>query len=164
MHSKAVDYQKHGEMLDVELFSKIKDENQFFVDFMSQDMKLVKKNKIVESKGVLGQMYRSLKENIDHKDFLLVEYKYKIERDYDMPKDCMDDPKICPHLVFLYKNVVLPYSYEIHKIMEEKSLFTESDIFNINCAFSNIINARDEKHGHEDDIEIILQGLNEQLR
>ena len=68
------------------------------------------------------------------------------------------------HLDFIYKNVVKPYSKEIHKIMEEKNLSTESDIFNVNCAFTNLINARDEKYGHEADIEIILLGLKEQLR
>jgi hypothetical protein len=60
--------------------------------------------------------------------------------------------------------VVYPYNLEIHKIMVEKNLFTESDIFNINTAFSNIVNKTDEKYGHEADIESILFNLKEQLR
>jgi len=67
------------------------------------------------------------------------------------------------HLCRIYKEVILPYNQEIYKIMIEKNLFTESDIFNINCAFTNIINSTDEKYGHEADIENILSGLREQL-
>jgi len=42
MHSKAVDFQKHGELLDVDEFERIKSQYKFYADFMSQDMKLVK--------------------------------------------------------------------------------------------------------------------------
>lgn len=164
MHSKAVDYQKHGEMLDVDRFNELQRENNFKVDFMSQETKLIKKNQIKESPGVLGQMFRALKGNIDQKDFLKIEYDLKIMRDYKLSPDVLQDKRICEHLCFIYKNVVVPYCQEIRKIMEEKNLFTESDIFNVNCAFSNIINSRDEKYGHEADIELIIQGLQDQLR
>ena len=93
-----------------------------------------------------------------------LEYDNKILRKYKLPGDVLKDLTIFEHLEFLHQKVVKPYEQEIHKIMEEKSLFTESDIFNINCAFSNLVNARDEKYGHEDDIEIIIQGIKEKYR
>lgn len=173
MHSKAVDYQKHGEPFDVEKFNQIQKDHPGHVDFMVQNTKSLGRKKIRESPGILGEMFRALKGDIDQKDFLELEYKLKIQRDYDLPEEFLKPEKfaklnkahnILQHLPYVYKNIVKPYNQEIHKIMEEKSLFTESDIFNVNCAFSNIVNKTDEKFGHEADIEIILKGIEEVFR
>ena len=48
--------------------------------------------------------------------------------------------------------------------MYEKGLLTESDLFNTNCAFTNMINTRDEIYGHQDDIEIIILELQEKFK
>jgi hypothetical protein len=164
MHSKAVDFQKHGEMLNVDRFNEIQRENNINVDFMVQEQKTIKKSKVKKSPGVLGQMHRALKDSIDLSDFLNLEYKYKFKRNYPLPVDVLGYPKIWEHFWYIYEHVVYPYNLEIHKIMVEKNLFTESDIFNINTAFSNIVNKTDEKYGHEADIESILFNLKEQLR
>ena len=87
MHSKAVDFQKHGEMLDVEKFNEIQRAHQGErVDFMCHNNKNVKKSAVKKSPGVLGQMYRALKDNIDITDFLQVEYNYKIDWNYKLTK------------------------------------------------------------------------------
>ena len=161
MHSKAVDFQKHGELLDIDRFNEIQEKCNTHVDFMSADKKLVRKGQIVESPGVLGKMFRALKENIDINDFLKVEYKYKIQNDYKLWSKLTSNKAICKYLPFAYRDIVKPYNEQIHKIMEEKNLFTEWDIFNVNWAFSNLVNSRDEASNHSSDIDLILGGLYE---
>ena len=63
MHSKAVDYQKHGELLNVDRFDEIKRANSYNVDFMSNGRKNLRKNTIKESPGILGKMFRDLPKN-----------------------------------------------------------------------------------------------------
>ena len=164
MHSKAVDFQKHGELLDIDRFNEIQEQFNSHVDFMSADKKLIRKGQIIESPGVLGQMFRALKENIDINDFLVIEYKYKIKREYKLEKSLTKNKSIWDFLPIVYTNIVKPYNEQIRKIMSEKSLFTECDIFNVNWAFTNLVNSRDEASNHSSDIELILNGLYEHFK
>jgi hypothetical protein len=161
MHSKAVDYQKHGELLNVYKFEKIKNKNFYFVDFMSYNKKNIRKDKIRESPGVLGQMFRDLQMKLNQEELIELEYKLKIQRDYCLPDYLFEDTEFLMHLEFVYANIVKPYNEEIQNLMYEKSLWTESDIFNTNCAFSNIVSARDEVYSHRHEIEMILTNIEE---
>ena len=164
MHSKAVDFQKHGEMLDIEEFESLKRENNYNVDFMSHGKKNIKKNQIVESTGILGKMYRQLKDDMDQDELLKLEYEYKIQRNYSAALYANGNLEICEHLLWLYKTVVKPYNDEIRQIMIEKGLSTESDIFNSNCAFTNMVNSRDEMYGHQDDIEMLMNEFEDRFK
>ena len=164
MHSKAVDFQKHGEMLNIEDFETIKRENNYNVDFMSHGKKNIKKNQIKESSGILGQMFRQLKDDMDQDELLKLEYDYKIKWNYSAKLYVTQSLEICKHLLSLYEQVVKPYNDEIKQIMFEKGLSTESDIFNSNCAFTNMVNSRDEMYGHQDDIEMLMNEFEDRFK
>ena len=164
MHCKAVDFQKHGELLDVDSYQNIKSRNSGYVDFMSYNKKNIRKDKIRESEGILGQMFRDLQSELNHEELLRQEYEFKILRKYPLPEHLFEDADFCQHLPFLHSEVIIPYNKVIKKLMVEKNLMTESDIFNANCAFTNIVSARDEVYTHQDEIEIILSIAEERFK
>ena len=164
MHSLAVDFQKHGELLDIDQFSILKVRYSFMVDFMCFDRKHFKRKTVIESPGVLGQMHRDLKKEIKQEELLKVEFNWKILRNYSFLETFTAGPEICWHFEFLYLNIVRPYNKDIKTLMIEKNLWTESDIFNKNWTFSNMVSQRDEMYGHQADIEMIMMNIEDKYR
>ena len=127
MHSLAVDFQKHGVLLDIDQFDLLKIKYKSMVDFMWYGRKHFKRKQVIESPGVLGQMHRDLKKEIKQEELLRYEYDWKVLRNYQMPTFNEFGIKIWKHFVYLYENIVKPYNNDIKTLMIEKNLCTESD-------------------------------------
>jgi RNA-dependent RNA polymerase len=89
MHSKAVNYTKHGELLDVDALLVLKSKYKYHVDYMSISGK--NRKNTIESPGVLGEMYRHLNTTLNRENLLELEYKFHILRNYDLPKYFFED-------------------------------------------------------------------------
>ncbi|CAI2367533.1 unnamed protein product [Moneuplotes crassus] len=163
MHSKAVDYQKHGEMFDIVHFGEILGNNRYNVDFMSYKRSLLKST-VIESPGVLGQLFRDFALTLDHNSQIALEYKYRIQCDYPFPSDLLSDPQIFPHLAPLYTLIIKPFTSDLKKIMLSKRLLSESCLYDPNYSFSSITNTRDEMYSHQSELESLLLSLEDRYR
>ena len=118
------------------------------VDFLSQHSS--DKKGIYPSPGVLGQLYREFKKNIDHEKLIEEEYEYKILRKYRMMDVTKWDPDFGEHLAWAYNYIVLPLNESIRMLMRENKLTSEHELYS-NCAnFSKLFLFSSEgDHGTE---------------
>ena len=109
MHCQAVDGQKHDTEIDVNKFYKIRSKFKDIPDFMAEDKPLRNNQRIYKSPGVLGQMYRNLRFQIDIEEIVEFEYALRIRREYKLERSLfVNFNKISIHLAPVYENIVRP--------------------------------------------------------
>ena len=148
-------------MIDIGYFQTIKKRCGFEADFMFVDRDPPKNKVIVQSPGVLGNLFRDIKDNIDKEDLLKIEYELKINKWYPLDNKFYKHKEICPHLPFIYSKVVKPYNEEIRWLMRDRNMASEGDIFNSTCEFLNSASTRDESYQFHQDLRLIINSIKE---
>lgn len=159
MHTQAVDAQKHNSSVNVELFYSIKRRYNNIPDFMSEGKPLHKNQKVYESPGILGQLYRALNEDINVEELIDVEYNYKILRKYEMDENLLGNFNIRKFLAQIYETIVRPMANEIRHIMIDKNLTSETDLYNTSSEFSKLVSSNDEAVNVKQDIRGIIEDV-----
>lgn len=81
-------------IVDIEVFQRIKNHYNFLVDFMYFGDSPPRNKSIRESPGVLGELFRDIKEGIDKEDLYKLEYEVKIKKKYSLEQNLYQNPKI----------------------------------------------------------------------
>ena len=131
---------------------------------MAEGKPMRKKNHFYKSPGVLGKMYRALKQEINIDEIIKIEYDLKIIKKYKLGKDMLNDFKIFKHLAAIYVKVVKPLTDEIKNLMIEKKIISESDLYTSGCELSKLASTRDEEFSIRTDIRMIIKQLKEKYQ
>jgi hypothetical protein len=91
------------------------------------------KREIVESKSVLGKLYRAVDCKVFWKRCLEWDHKQSVELDYKLNEFIIGDTKKIPewheHLRFAFEDIVVPLGHEIKRLMITYKILNESELF-----------------------------------
>ena len=161
MHGLAVDNLKSDKQVNFQTFMKLKKKYDFLADFMHADRDLPRHKSVMLSPGILGELFRDIKDSINIEELYELEYRIKIAQEYDLDPSLYETPEIFNHLEFMYWEVVLPFCYEIRALMIENSLVSEGDLFNSTCEFSSLVWRRDDAYQLHRDISRVFEEIKE---
>ena len=161
MHGLAVDNLKSDKQVNFQTFMKLKKQYDILVDFMYFEKDPPQHKYVVQSPGILGTLFRDIKNGIDREELYEIEYVIKIAKEYDLDPLLYEIPEIFSHLEFMYSEIVLPFSQEIRALMVENNLVSEGDLFNSTCEFSSLWWRRDDAFELQKEISIIFEEMKE---
>ena len=140
---------------------KLKRKYDFLVDFMYVDRNPPRYRKVIKSPGILGTLFRDIKDDIDIEDLYELEYEIKIAKEYDLDPFLYEIPEIFTHLEFIYSEVVIPLSEEIRLLLIDNNLVSEGDIFNSTCEFSSLVWRGDDAFQLHKDLSLLFEEIKE---
>jgi RNA-dependent RNA polymerase len=156
LHQKAVDFAKNGQLLNFYELLEIKNSNRDRVDFLSKNKKNTNGEKVTKSPGILGQLFRNLNNQLNKIDLIETNYWLKIRRKYSLPSYLFENTDFLVYLKDAYLEIVRPYNAEIRKLMSNKGLFDESDLFSSNYAFSKMSTSRKHVYGKNEELKMSI--------
>ena len=139
MCAYAIDFGKHGKKYvpseNLKWYNKVIS-TKGYPDFMEKTDK-----KSRESKGVLGQLYRNIKDIEDAalNSFIRLDYEKSILLQYELDATqvayAKQTPSIFQHLDTVYSRIVRPMEVKLQQLVIAISICSEAEIFASNIQF-----------------------------
>lgn len=164
MHCQAVDGQKHNSQVNSDEFFRIKKKHKGMPDFLAEGKPIGRFTKPYKSPGILGMMHRALKDEIDIDELIKEEYNIKILKKYEIEESLKTNGHIREHLKPIYVRIVKPMVEDIRRLMIERNMVSETDIYNSSCEFAKLVSLTDEAYKLKDEIRMLIYEIKEKFR